>query len=93
MPVSLGDVQNRVSRFDGPRRVAGAGFQASDAKLIGPADLFGDPAYTRARQIANEVTDYVRRHGHFMPHGLGPEEMEHTDLPEVLLKLNNRFIK
>ncbi len=93
MPVSIGETQNRVTRFDGPPRVIGAGFQVSDAKLIGPADLFGDCAYDRARQQANEIADYMRRHGPFMPHRLGPEEMEYTTLPEVLEKLKNRFKK
>lgn len=93
MPVSMRDDQNRVSRFDGPPRVVGAGFQVSDAKLIGPADLFGDPAYDRARQIANEIMDYMRRHGPFMPQRLRPEEMEYTTLPEVLEKLKTRFKK
>ena len=88
-----GDVRNRVSRFDGHARVVGAGFHVSDAKLIGPADLFGDPAYDRARQIVNELTDYMRQHGPFMPHRLGPEEMEYTTLPKVLEKLKNRFKK
>src|SRR3972149_5343391 len=63
MPVSMNDVQNRVTRFDGPPRVVGAGFQVSDAKLIGPAALFGDPAYDRSRQVANLIPDYMRRHG------------------------------
>jgi len=93
MPVSIGDVQNRVTRFDGPPRVVGAGFQVSNAKLIGPADLFGDPAYDHARQLANEIANYMRRHGPFMPHRLGPEEMEYTTLPEVLEKLKTRFKK
>jgi len=93
MPVSLSDTQNRVTRFDGPPRVVGAGFQVSDCKLIGPADVFGDPAFDKARQDANEITDYMRRHGPFMPHRLGPEEMEYTTLPEVLEKLKNRFKK
>lgn len=93
MPVSIADSQNRVTRFDGPPRVVGAGFQVSDAKLIGPADLFGDVAFDRARQLANEITDYMRLHGPFMPHRLGPEEMEYTTLPEVLQKLKNRFKK
>jgi len=93
MPVSISDTQNRVTRFDGPPRVVGAGFQVSDAKLVGPADLFGDPAFDRARQVANEITDYMRRHGPFMPHRLGPEEMEYTTLPEVLEKLKARFKK
>jgi len=66
---------------------------ALGAKLVGPADLFGDPAYDRTRQVANEITDYMRRHGPFMPHRLGPEEMEYTTLPEVLRKLNSRFKK
>ncbi|MEM1715534.1 MAG: fructose 1,6-bisphosphatase, partial [Thermofilaceae archaeon] len=35
--------------------------------------------------------DYLRRHGPFMPHRLGPEEMEYTTLPAVLEKLRNRF--
>jgi fructose 1,6-bisphosphate aldolase/phosphatase len=43
--------------------------------------------------VANEITDYMRRHGPFMPHRLGPEEMEYTTLPEVLRKLNSRFKK
>jgi fructose 1,6-bisphosphate aldolase/phosphatase len=93
MPVSLADTQNKMTRFDGPPRVVGAGFQVSDGKLIGPADLFADPAYDRARQIANEITDYMRRHGPFMPHRLGPEEMEYTTLPQVLEKLKGRFKK
>jgi fructose 1,6-bisphosphate aldolase/phosphatase len=93
MPVSVSDAQNRVTRFDGPPRVVGVGFQVSDAKLIGPVDLFGDPAYDRAREVANEITDYMRRHGPFMPHRLGPEEMEYTTLPQVLEKLKTRFKK
>jgi fructose 1,6-bisphosphate aldolase/phosphatase len=91
MPVSIDDVQNRVTRFDGPPRVVGAGFQLSDARFIGPVDLFGDPAFDQSRKVANEVTDYMRRHGPFMPHRLGPEEMEYTTLPEVLTKLKTRF--
>ena len=57
------------------------------------ADLFGDPTYDRARQIANEITDYMRQHGPFMPYRLGPEEVEYTTLPEVLQKLKDRFKK
>jgi fructose 1,6-bisphosphate aldolase/phosphatase len=91
MPVSLNDAQNRMTRFDGPPRVVGAGFQVSDAKLIRPADLSGDVAYDHARQVANEIADYMGRYGPFMPHRLGPEEMEYTTLPEVLGKLKTRF--
>jgi fructose 1,6-bisphosphate aldolase/phosphatase len=93
MPVSAEDSQNRTSRFDGPPRVIGLGFQVSDAKLIGPTDLFADIAFDRTRETANLVADYMRLHGPFMPHRLGPEEMEYTTLPEVLKKLKDRFKK
>jgi len=93
MPVSVDDSQNKVSRFDGPPRVVGLGFQVSDGKLIGPTDLFADPAFDRTRQTANLVADYMRLHGPFMPHRLGPEEMEYTTLPQVLEKLKTRFKK
>jgi fructose 1,6-bisphosphate aldolase/phosphatase len=91
MPVSVQDTQNRVSRFDGPPRVVGLGFQVSDAKLVGPTDLFADPAFDRTREAASMVADYMRLHGPFMPHRLGPEEMEYTTLPQVLQKLKDRF--
>ncbi|MHA1594556.1 MAG: fructose-1,6-bisphosphate aldolase/phosphatase [Candidatus Baldrarchaeia archaeon] len=89
MPVSLKDA--KCTRFDGPPRVVALGFQICDGKLIGPADLFDDPAFDRARMIACEIADYIRRHGPFMPHRLGPEEMEYTTLPQVLEKLKDRF--
>jgi fructose 1,6-bisphosphate aldolase/phosphatase len=59
--------------------------------LVGPADLFDDPAFDRARSLANEVADYMRRHGPFMPARLGPEEMEYTTLSSVLKKIEGRF--
>ncbi|MEM2897540.1 MAG: fructose-1,6-bisphosphate aldolase/phosphatase [Candidatus Bathyarchaeia archaeon] len=91
MPVSVSDGSNKCTRFDGPPRVIALGFQVSDSKLIGPSDLFDDPAFDRARALANEMADYLRLHGPFMPHRLGPEEMEYTTLPTVLEKLKNRF--
>jgi len=93
MPVSVQDSQNKVSRFDGPPRVVGLGFQVSDAKLVGPTDLFADPAFDKTRETASMVADYMRLHGPFMPHRLGPEEMEYTTLPQVLKKLKDRFKK
>jgi fructose 1,6-bisphosphate aldolase/phosphatase len=54
-------------------------------------DLFDDPAFDLAREEASRVADYLRRHGPFMPHRLGPEEMEYTTLPKVLEKLKDRF--
>ena len=89
MPVSLRNA--RCTRFDGPPRVVALGFQLSEGMLVGPADLFDDPAFDRARSIANEVADYMRRHGPFMPARLEPEEMEYTTLSNVLKKLEARF--
>ena len=89
MPVGLKDA--RCTRFDGPPRVVALGFQIADERLIGPADLFDDPAFDWSRRVATEVADYIRRHGPFMPHRLGPEEMEYTTLPQVLEKLKERF--
>lgn len=89
MPVSLKNA--KVTRFDGPPRVVALGFNLNNGKLVGPADMFDDPAFDGARALANEATDYMRRHGPFMPARLGPEEMEYTTLPLVLKKLENRF--
>lgn len=91
MPISVQDTQNKVTRFDGPPRVVALGFQISDGQLIGPADLFADPAFDRARDLAAQITDYMRAHGPFMPHRLGSEEMEYTTLPDILRKLSGRF--
>jgi len=55
--------------------------------------LFDDPAFDEARRLAQVIADYMRRHGPFMPHRLGPEEMEYTTLPQVLQKLQSRFIE
>ena len=79
------------SRFDGPPRVIAAGFQIADGRLIGPRDLFDDPAFDRARQTANEIADYMRAHGPFEPHRLGMEEMEYTTMPQIMKKLEKRF--
>ncbi len=81
------------SRFDGPSRVICAGFQISDGRLIGPHDMFDDPAFDRARRIASRASDYMRRHGPFQPHRLPEEEMEYTTMPGVLESLKGRFEK
>ncbi|RKX48954.1 MAG: fructose 1,6-bisphosphatase, partial [Thermotoga sp.] len=89
MPVG---VKNAIcTRFDGPPRVIALGFQLSEGRLVGPVDLFDDPGFDRARQIALEVADYMRAHGPFEPHRLPLEEMEYTTLPGVLEKLKERF--
>jgi fructose 1,6-bisphosphate aldolase/phosphatase len=91
MPVSLRDA--KCTRFDGPPRIVALGFQLNNGKLIGPADLFDDPAFEYTRMKVMEVADYMRRHGPFMPARLGPDEMEYTTLPQVLEKLKDRFEK
>lgn len=89
MPVPL--KYAKCTRFDGPPRVVALGFQLHNGILEGPNDLFDDPAFDYTRSTAQFVADYIRRHGPFMPHRLGPEEMEYTTLPAVLKKLESRF--
>jgi fructose 1,6-bisphosphate aldolase/phosphatase len=89
MPVGLKDA--KCTFFDGPPRVVALGFQLSEGRLIGPADLFDDPAFDRARSMAAELATYMRTMGEFMPARLGPEELEYTTLPHVLKKLEGRF--
>ncbi len=91
MPVGQRDA--KCTRFDGPPRIVGLGFNITKGRLIGPVDLFDDPAFDETRRLAQLITDYMRRHGPFMPHRLGPEEMEYTTLPQVLEKLKDRFVK
>ncbi|MEM3163028.1 MAG: fructose-1,6-bisphosphate aldolase/phosphatase [Desulfurococcaceae archaeon] len=83
----------RVTRFDGPPRIIALGWQIKEGKLVGPADLFDDVAFDETRRIAQTIAEYMRRHGPFMPHRLGPEEMEYTTLPQVLKKLEDRFVR
>lgn len=89
MPVSFSDAN--PSRFDGPPRVIAAGFQLCDGRLVGPRDIFKDVSFDEARIEANRVANYMRRHGPFEPHRLGPEEMEYTTLPHIIEKLKDRF--
>jgi len=89
MPVSIPD--SMPTRFDGPPRVTAAGFQLSGGRLIGPRDMFADKSFDIARQQANEIADYMRRHGPFEPHRLPLEEMEYTTMPQVAKKLESRF--
>lgn len=90
MPVSVQDAT--PSRFDGPPRVIGLGFQLAEGKLVGPADLLGDKAFDGARQLSTQVADYIRRNGPFEPHRLPEEEMEYTNLPKVQKKLQSRMV-
>jgi fructose 1,6-bisphosphate aldolase/phosphatase len=89
MPVAIDEAH--PSRFDGPPRVVGLGFQITDGKLLGPRDLFADPSFDRARAIANEAMDYLRRHGPFEPHRLPLDEMEYTTMPAVAARMHERW--
>jgi fructose 1,6-bisphosphate aldolase/phosphatase len=89
MPVSVTDAH--PTRFDGPPRVVALGFQVTNGRLIGPRDMFEDPSFDRARAIANEAMDYLRRHGPFEPHRLPLEEMEYTTMPSVSARLRDRW--
>jgi len=90
MPVSV--EKSNPTRFDGPPRVVALGFQIAQGKLIGPQDFFADPAYDKAREIANEIANYMRRLGPFEPHRLNLDEMEYTTMPLVMEKLKERFV-
>ncbi len=96
MPVSMRDA--KCTLFDGPPRVVALGFNLANGRIVGlngsnPADLFDDRAFDKAREVANEMTHYIRLHGEFMPARLGPEEIEYTALPQILDKLKPRFKK
>jgi fructose 1,6-bisphosphate aldolase/phosphatase len=91
MPVPLRHA--RAVRFDGPPRVAAAGFQLAGGKLGGPVDLFDDPSFDAARRQAVEVAEYLRRHGPFEPHRVPHEQMGHTAFPPLLARLESRFVK
>jgi len=90
MPVAFYDAN--PSRFDGPPRVIAAGFQLCGGKLTGPRDLFDDPAFDDARKKTNEIANYMRHHGPFEPHRLGLDDMEYTTMPQLMKKLESRFV-
>lgn len=89
MPVPL--KYANPTRFDGPPRVVGLGFQLADGKLIGPQDMFDDPGFDRARDLCNVIADHLRDHGPFEPHRLPLEAMEYTTLPDVMKNFHDRW--
>lgn len=90
MPVSLTDAH--PARFDGPPRLVALGFQLADGKFHGPRDMFDDPSFDPARQQANTIGDFLRKHGPFEPHRLPLDEMEYTTMPAVASKLADRWV-
>ncbi|MBI2675855.1 MAG: fructose 1,6-bisphosphatase [Candidatus Aenigmarchaeota archaeon] len=91
MPCSLS--QAHPTRFDGPPRIVALGFQVGNGHLVGPVDLFDDPAFDNSRKTANKVADYMRRHGPFEPHRLPENEMEYTSLPGIMERVKGRWEK
>ena len=91
MPVAVRE--SNPTRFDGPPRVIALGFQLAEGHLVGPVDMFDDPAFNNARQSALDIADILRRHGPFEPHRLPLEEMEYTTMPQVMKKVHGRFEK
>lgn len=89
MPVSAG--QAHPSRFDGPPRVVCLGFQVHEGRLGMPRDMFDDPSFDRARATANEVMDYLRRHGPFEPHRLPLADLEYTTMHDLEERLAARW--
>jgi fructose 1,6-bisphosphate aldolase/phosphatase len=89
MPVAVREAN--PSWFDGPPRVTCLGFQIAGGKLVGPRDMFDDPAFDFARRQALEMAYYLRRLGPFEPHRLPLEEMEYNTMPQVAKKLEGRF--
>ncbi len=90
MPVGV--AQSNPTRFDGPPRVIGLGFQLCQGMLIGPQDFFADVSYDRARTVANELADYLRSLGPFEPHRLSLDALEYTTMPDVMKKLAGRLV-
>ena len=89
MPV--GFEQAHPTRYDGPPRVIAGGFQMADGMLEGPTDMFKDPSFDRARAKANEIADYMSRHGAFEPHRLPLDVLEYTTMPGIMKKLERRW--
>lgn len=89
MPVGFDE--SNPSRFDGPPRVVACGFQLNRGRLVGPRDMFADPAFDKARQTALEMAEMMRGMGPFEPHRLPQEEMEYTAMPKVMARVQDRF--
>ncbi len=75
VPVGLCDAN--CTRSDGPPRATCLGFQVNNGELIGPADMFNDPAFDRARSTCNELADLLRAQGPFG--SVGPRRSPHEE--------------
>ena len=89
MPTS--QAGSHPARFDGPPRVICLGFQMANGRLGEPRDMFDDVSFDMAREKANEVGEYLRRHGPFEPHRLPLEELEYTTMAGLQKSLESRW--
>ncbi len=66
VPVGVCDAGGTLA--DGPPRATCLGFQVCNGRLIGPADMFDDPAFDPVRRRSLELAEVLRGHGPFEPH-------------------------
>ncbi len=72
VPVAVCDAARTVA--DGPPRITCLGFQICSGRLIGPADMFDDPAFEPVRRKSLEFAELLRGLGPFEPHRIPPSE-------------------
>jgi fructose 1,6-bisphosphate aldolase/phosphatase len=89
MPVAV--FEANATRSDGPPRVTCLGFQVNNGELVGPADMFDDPAFDRVRSRCNELADLVRVMGPFEPHRLPLTDMEYPPLAGIEKTFRKRW--
>jgi fructose 1,6-bisphosphate aldolase/phosphatase len=68
VPVAACDAGSTVA--DGPPRATCLGFQVCNGRLLGPADMFDDPAFDPVRRTCLELAERLRGTGPFEPHRL-----------------------
>jgi len=76
MPVAVCDANRTLG--DGPPRATCLGFQVCTGRLIGPADMFDDPAFDPVRRRCLELGEMLFGHGPFEPHHSRAREAETT---------------
>lgn len=63
VPVAVCDANRTIA--DGPPRATCLGFQLCHGRLVGPADMFDDPAFDPARSRSLELAEVLRNQGPF----------------------------
>jgi len=67
------------------------GIEVESRRNLNVFDVLGLRAGVRAREKANEVAEYLRRHGPFEPHRLPLEELEYTTMAGLQKSLADRW--